>query len=99
MSGEGFLPACPLMFAAALAAGGGENGGSERGERADAIAYLQQRRDNAETMATRWPDFEHDARVQRRQLDTIIGDFTAGMHEGAAGVRARLMAARGEKQS
>ena len=85
MSGEGFLAACWLIdpLAAALPA---------NPERGDVVAYLEQRRDNCDTMAREWPDFEHEARVQRRQLDTIIGDFVAGMHEGAAGVRARLIA-------
>ncbi len=59
-------------------------------ERADVIAYLEQRRDKAVTMLEGWPDFANDGRVMRRQIELILGDLKAGMHEGAAGVRAAL---------
>lgn len=85
MSGEGLLAACPHAWALAL--GDPAPAGDERD---DVMAYLERRRDNAATIAERWPGFEYEARIQRRQLDIIIGDVRAGMHEGAAGVRARL---------
>lgn len=78
MSGEGVLASTP----------------TPDDERADFVAYLEQRRDNCETMAAKSREFGPAARVMRRQLDVIIGDIRAGMHVGSAGVRARLVTAQ-----
>jgi len=63
-------------------------------ECADFIAYLEQRRDNCEVMITRWPAHEAEGRVMRRQIEVILGDLRAGLHHGAAELRADLAAAR-----
>jgi hypothetical protein len=89
MSGEGALAGCPMGSLLLM-----ETAGAPMAEMADVIAFLEQRRDNAATIAERWPDFEHEARIQRRLIDTLLTDFRAGMHEGAAGVRARLLSSR-----
>lgn len=59
-------------------------------EREDVLAYLEQRRGNAETMAKRSPEFEHEARERMRQLGVIIDEIGAGLHEGAAAMRENL---------
>ncbi len=64
-------------------------------ERDDVIAYLEQRRDNAQLMALRWPEHADQARERERQLTVMIEEFSAGLHEGAAIARAALQ--RGAK--
>lgn len=59
-------------------------------ELADVIAYLEQRRDNAATMAQRMPEFEPWAKDRQQQLDAVIGDLRAGLHVGSFDVRAKL---------
>ena len=67
-------------------------------ELADVIAYLAQRRDNAERVARHTPEFGDWARDRTRQLEIVIDDLRAGMHLGSAEVRARLLAAeQGER--
>ena len=56
-------------------------------ERADVLAYLVQRRDNAAAIAASGAaDGETRALAQdrRRQLDVLIDELTAGMHVWAA---------------
>ncbi|MCT2398506.1 hypothetical protein [Novosphingobium mangrovi (ex Huang et al. 2023)] len=52
----------------------------------DVIAYLERRRANCLTVAERSPDEAERATVMRQQLDLILGDLRAGMHEGEAGI-------------
>ncbi len=59
-------------------------------ELADVLAYLEQRRDNAALVSKRAPELEPLAVDRRQQLDVIIGDLAAGLHEGSAAVRAAL---------
>lgn len=68
----------------------------ERGaaERADVIAYLEQRAENAETVARRWPHRAEQARDRARQIGVIIDELQAGFHDGAAGARRALLAMR-----
>lgn len=61
-------------------------------ERADFLAFLRQRRANCETMARNSAEFADQARDRGRQLDVLIGEIAAGMHEGAAEVEAALAA-------
>lgn len=75
MSGEGLIADRPAERA---------------GELDDVVAYLEQRRDNAETIATRSPEHADLARDRQRQLEVIIGDLRAGMHVGSTEVRAAL---------
>jgi hypothetical protein len=56
----------------------------------DVIAYLEQRRDNSALVAKRAPELEPLAADRRQQLDVIIGDLVAGLHQGSADVRAAL---------
>ena len=65
------------------------------GERADVIAYLEQRRGNAALMAKKSPEFAEVARERDRQLGVIIEELQAGMHDGAAIARAALLAGDG----
>jgi hypothetical protein len=58
---------------------------------ADVIAYLEQRRDNADTMAARQPQFCEWAADRRRQLDAMLDDLRAGLHVGKAEVRAHIL--------
>lgn len=57
------------------------------GALADVLAYLAQRRDNAALVSRRAPELEPLAADRRQQLDVIIGDLEAGLHEGSAAVR------------
>ena len=57
---------------------------------ADVIAYLQQRCANAALVAKRMAEFEPLASDRARQLEVIIGDLKAGLHEGSAVVLAAL---------
>ncbi|MEO5605577.1 MAG: hypothetical protein ABIR02_08195 [Novosphingobium sp.] len=70
-----------------------------RDERDDLIAYLEQRRDNAELMALRSPEFADQARERKRQLSVMIDEFREGHHEGAAMVRAALVRWAGESNT
>lgn len=62
-------------------------------EAADIVAYLEQRRDNAATLA-KWHGDQADetelAHDRRRQLDVQIDDIRAGLHVGCAAVREQL---------
>ena len=62
----------------------------------DVIAYLQQRQDNCDVMAKNSPEWAEGARDRKRQLGVVIDDLRAGLHHGAAEVRARLQAGAGE---
>lgn len=88
MSGEGLLPDRPSVpvwerqgecCAASVASG-----------LADFIAYLEQRRDNAGTIAGKVPEFAELARDRARQLEVMIDELRHGLHEGSAAVRAGL---------
>jgi hypothetical protein len=57
---------------------------------ADVLAYLAQRRDNCALVSRRVPGLEPLAADRRQQLDVIIGDLAARLHEGSAAVRAEL---------
>lgn len=64
-------------------------------ELGDVIAHLEQRRDNAATIASRMAPHEEMAMLatdRRQQTEVIIDDLKAGMHVGAAQVRADLAA-------
>jgi hypothetical protein len=87
MSGEGALPACPIVGAETLMVPVLTN-------MADVIAYLDQRIDNCDAMARSKIAFVDDARERRRQLEVIRDDFRAGLHQGAAMVRATLASRR-----
>ena len=66
-------------------------------ERADFKAYLEQRADNAAAVArasAEGSDLRDMAVDRRRQCEVVIGDLVAGMHLGAAQVRAELLAAQ-----
>ncbi len=80
MSGEGALD---RLVDNTLAFGRGE-------ERDDVIAYLEQRRDNAQLMAQRSPEHADQARERERQLTVMIEEFSAGLHVGAAIARDAL---------
>ena len=53
-------------------------------ERADALAFLDQRIGAAETMAARSPEFEERARWRAQDLRAVRDDLAAGLHEGDA---------------
>lgn len=96
MSGDGLLSAVPDWFLRGLPSLRGA-----RAERADTIAYLEQRRDNAAAIVG--AASEHDelgdlARDRRRQLEVQIDEIKAGLHHGSAEVRAELLAAAAERQ-
>lgn len=59
-------------------------------ERADLIAWLDQRIDNCRVMERRIPAFAPEAADRRRQLEVMRCEIAAGMHEGAAAMRAAL---------
>lgn len=65
-------------------------------EMADVLAYLEQRRENADTIAQRDPAFCDWAHDRKAQIEVILGDLRAGLHIGRAEVRAQLLAARAE---
>ena len=62
-------------------------------ERADAIAYLERKRANAERMVARSPEFEDELRWIVRQLTVVIDDMRAGLHEGESVVGVAATAA------
>lgn len=53
-------------------------------ERADVIAFLQQRLANCAVMEGKSPEFAEAARERARQLRVIIDELAAGLHEGDA---------------
>lgn len=55
---------------------------------ADVIAYLERRRANCALVERRMPHESDRAVVMRQQIDLILGDLRAGMHEGEAGTGA-----------
>lgn len=61
---------------------------------ADVVAYLEQRRDAAETMAKRSPEEADLARDRQRKLEVRIDEIRAGLHLGAAQLRVDLLAAK-----
>lgn len=69
--------------------------GSAAGERADVLAWLEQRRDNAAAIAANsaaGPEMQELANDRRRQLEVVIDELRQGHHEGHAQVRADLRA-------
>jgi len=78
MSGEGLLADRP------------EGLGGSHAVDPDVIAYLRQRRDNAALMARKAAELEPLAQDRARQLEVIIADLEAGLHEGSAAVREKL---------
>ena len=59
-------------------------------ERLDVLAYLTRRRDNAARVAAQMPELEPLAADRRRQLEVMIDEIEAGLHEGLADVVAEL---------
>ena len=87
MSGEGAIAMLP-DWAERL-------GGPAAEMLGDVLAYLERRRANAATIASKHPG--HDeigdlARDRRRQLDIQIDELRAGLHLGAAALRDDLAA-------
>lgn len=66
-------------------------------ELADVMAYMEQRRDNAATIAANTPAHDELAQLaadRRRQLDVQLDDLRAGLHVGSAAVLDRALAGR-----
>lgn len=59
-------------------------------ERADVLAVLRQRRANHDLVASRPTGLEERATWLRREMDILIGDIEAGLHEGRAAVAPML---------
>lgn len=59
-------------------------------ELADMLAYLERHRANADTIVSRSPEFAEQARDRQRQLEVMIDELRAGLHEGSAAVLAAL---------
>lgn len=53
---------------------------------ADVLAYLEQRRMNCVIIAERDPHERDRATIMRQQLDVVLSDLRAGLHEGAVAV-------------
>lgn len=92
MSGEGLICARRAMPAESESGSAAPSGSATAGEEvlADVLAYLWRRHANAELVAKRAPELEPLAADRRQQLEVIIGDLEAGLHEGSAAVRERL---------
>ena len=51
-------------------------------ERADVLAYLARKRENAETMAAKSAEFTDQGRWTARQIAILMQDIEAGLHVG-----------------
>lgn len=81
MSGEGLIASAPpaqLLEEIAQR--------FRQAERADVLAYLGRRAANAATIEAAKDDMDEFASDRRRQLEVIIGDISAGLHDGSAEV-------------
>lgn len=74
----------------------GENGPAPDGL-ADVIAYLERKRANAGLVAGRSPEFAELARDRARQLEIMIDELKAGLHQGEAAVSLMLSAGSAEE--
>lgn len=61
-------------------------------ERLDVLAYLVRRRDNAARVVAQMPGMALLVADRRRQLEVMIDEIEAGLHEGLAAVLAELAA-------
>ena len=63
---------------------------ARRAELLDVLAYLARRRDNAALVAAQMPELEPLAADRRRQLEVMIDEIEAGLHQGLADVLGEL---------